>query len=159
MVHMQIAMLTDVLYYMLHTQLQWIYTKCNGCNTPCADSNWNSQLITYWNCQTKMHNCHKLVLHCTKFKIHLVNSSANKTAYTNKPVHHNQINYVCEFTEMLNIWFDAVITRNPKVIWEEPRHHPSWYRITTPQKSNWLQWDAQHLSPKLPLPFDDLHPI
>jgi len=30
----------------------------------------------------------------------------------------------------------------------------------TPQSSpHWLQLDAPHLPPKLPLPFDDLHPI
>jgi len=30
--------------------------------------------------------------------------------------------------------------------------------ITTPQRTHWLQWDAPYLPPKLPLPFDDLHP-
>jgi len=36
-------------------------------------------------------------------------------------------------------------TRNPKVIWEEPRRRPSR------RESHWLQWDAQSLPLKLPL--------
>jgi len=35
---------------------------------------------------------------------------------------------------------------------------PSRQRISTPHSSHWLQWDAPHLSPKLPIPFDDFHP-
>jgi len=31
-------------------------------------------------------------------------------------------------------------TRNPKVIWEETRRHPSRQRITAPQSPHWLQW-------------------
>jgi len=53
---------------------------------------------------------------------------------------------------------DWTRTRNPKVIWEEPRCHPLRHWITTPQSPQWLQWDAPHLPPKLPLLFDDLHP-
>jgi len=49
-------------------------------------------------------------------------------------------------------------TRNPKVICEEPRSHPSRQRITTPRSPRWLQWDVSHLLPKLLLPFNDLHP-
>jgi len=49
-------------------------------------------------------------------------------------------------------------TRNPKVIWEEPRRHPSRQR-TTPQSPHWLQCDSPYLpSPKLPLPFDNRNP-
>jgi len=48
-------------------------------------------------------------------------------------------------------------TENPKVIWEEPRRHPSRKKIATPQSPHWLQWDALHLPPKLPLLFNDLY--
>jgi len=47
--------------------------------------------------------------------------------------------------------------RNLTVIWEEPRRHPSRQRITKTQSPHWLQWDAPHLPPKLPLPFNILH--
>jgi len=41
----------------------------------------------------------------------------------------------------------GIQTRNPKVIWEKPRRHPSRRRITMPQQSpHWLQWDAPHNS-------------
>ena len=43
-------------------------------------------------------------------------------------------------------------TRNPKVIWEEPRRHPSRQRITTPQRPHWLQWDAPRLPQNCPFP-------
>jgi len=46
----------------------------------------------------------------------------------------------------------VVITRNHKVIWEELHCHSSWQRITMPRSPHWLQWDAPHLLPKLPLP-------
>jgi len=48
--------------------------------------------------------------------------------------------------------YERNATRNPKVIWEKPRRHPWWQRITTPQSPHWLQWDVPHLPPKLPLP-------
>jgi len=49
--------------------------------------------------------------------------------------------------------------RNHKVIWEEPRRHPSLrQRITTPQSPRWLQWNVPHLPPNCPFPFDDHHP-
>ena len=49
------------------------------------------------------------------------------------------------------------ITRNPKVIWDELCRHPSC------REFRWLQWDAAHLPPKLPLPcgrspFNLIHP-
>jgi len=51
------------------------------------------------------------------------------------------------------------MTRNPKLIWEEPRHHLSRQRITTQQSPHWLQLDASHLPQNCFFPFDDLHPI
>ena len=45
---------------------------------------------------------------------------------------------------------DASQTRNPGVVWEEPRRHPSRQKTTTPQSPRWLQWDASYLPPKLP---------
>jgi len=52
------------------------------------------------------------------------------------------------------------MTRNPKVIWEEPRRHSLGLRqrIITSQIFRWLQWDAPHLSQNCHFPFDDLHP-
>jgi len=49
------------------------------------------------------------------------------------------------------LYWVAIETRNRKVIWEEPRRHPSRQRITTPQSPHCLQWDAPHLPLKLPL--------
>ena len=44
------------------------------------------------------------------------------------------------------------LTSPPKVIWGEPRRHPSQQETITPQSSHWLECDAPNLSPKLPLP-------
>jgi len=45
-----------------------------------------------------------------------------------------------------------MIARNPEVIWEQPRRKPSQHGTTTRQSPHWLQWDASHLPPELPLP-------
>ena len=42
-------------------------------------------------------------------------------------------------------------TKNPNVIWEEPRRHTSRQSITTQRSPRWLQWDAPHLPSKWPL--------
>jgi len=49
----------------------------------------------------------------------------------------------------------SMLTRNPIVIWEEPRRHLSWQRITTPQSPHCLQRDAPHLPQNCPFLFDD----
>jgi len=51
-----------------------------------------------------------------------------------------------------------IIIKNPTVIWEEPRRHPSRHRLTTPQSPQWLQWDAPNSPPKLPIPLGNLQP-
>ena len=43
-----------------------------------------------------------------------------------------------------------IITRNPKKFCEELHRYRSWQRITMPQSSHWLQWDAQHLPQNCP---------
>jgi len=45
-----------------------------------------------------------------------------------------------------------IATSNPKVIWEEPYHHPLWQRTTMLQSPHWLQRNAPHLPPNLPPP-------
>jgi len=58
------------------------------------------------------------------------------------------------------------ITRNPKVIWEEPRRHPSRQRITMHKVSLVTMGCPTFTPPSLPpspknypFPFNDLHPI
>ena len=63
----------------------------------------------------------------------------------------------CQSTERKQL----TTTRNPKVIWEEPRRRPTRQRITMPQ-SPWVTMGYPIFNPppkKLPLPFDDLYPM
>jgi len=58
--------------------------------------------------------------------------------------------YPCNKTISLSLVTKYNKKSQSKAIWEELHCHPSWQRITMPQSPHWLQWDASHLSPKLP---------